>query len=207
MSDSDFSLADVRLLVDGKPAGITLDFLLAQDHESRLKAVQKGVDCACNLLEQHKNKKQEMGEDQITLQICEILVGMNFQAIHDASVGGHCDISIRAKEQFLWLAEAKVHDNYAWLDKGFKQLSTRYSTGVKGQDNGDVLIYCYTKDALAMLKKWRAELISRYDDIKTDISVIDDDLAFLSTHIHESSGRDFCTRHKAISLHWAPQDK
>ena len=206
MTSSEPSLADIRLMARGKPIAVGLDYMIAQDHQTRVKAVQKGVDIACNLLEQHKHKKQAMDEDEITLQICEILIGMSFPAYHDTQVGGHCDIVIRGNDQFLWLAEAKIHSSYGWLDKGFKQLATRYSTGVNGQDNGDVLIYCYLKDADAMLNVWRSELMKKNPDVTITQGPCEKSLIFCSTHKHCSSGLDFSTRHKAISLHWEPQD-
>ena len=207
MITPDTSLADLRLMTRGKPIDLALDYLFAQDHESRVAAVQKGVDAACNQLEQHKNKKQKMDEDQITLQICEMLFAMSFPAFHDASVGGHCDIVITGNEQFLWLAEAKIHDSYSWLDKGFRQLSTRYSTGVIGQDNGEIIIYCYTQNAKVMLDKWKVELISRNSGVIIEASPCGNPLIFLSRHTHDSSGLSFQTRHKAIALYWDPKDK
>lgn len=207
MSPPELSVADLRHSSKGTPLNVALEYLFAQDHNARVIAVQKGVDIACNLLEQHKNEKQGMSEDKVSLQICEILFGMNFPAIHDGKIGGHCDIVIRGNDQFLWLAEAKIHDSYGWLDKGFKQLSTRYSTGVIGQDNGEILIYCYTKNAKAMLDKWKKELKSRNSGVIIEASSCGNPLIFLSRHTHDSSGLSFQTRHKAIALFWDPKDK
>jgi hypothetical protein len=129
-----------------------------------------------------------------------------FQAEHDSSVGGHCDIVIRGKELFLWLAEAKKHNDYAWLDKGFQQLSTRYSTGVVGQDHGEVLIYCYVKNAKQILDNWRAELVKRNAEVKIDEAICSHPLIFTSIHKHASSGLDFRVRHKIMALYWEPND-
>ena len=108
---------------------------------------------------------------------------------------------------FLWLAEAKKHSSYSWLDKGFQQLATRYSTGVKGQDHGEVLVYCYNSDAKAMLGNWRKELEERNPEVKAEDSPCGNPLLFCSKHKHSSSGLDFYVRHKAIALHWDPKDK
>jgi hypothetical protein len=167
MSELEWTVAQFRILFGGTAQGAAFDYAVAQDHEARVEAVQKGVDFACNELEQHKHKKQGLGEDAITLEICSMLKMAGFQAAHDDDVGGHCDIVVKGKGLFLWLAEAKEHSDYAWLDKGFQQLSTRYSTGVKGQDHGEVLVYCYTQNAAAMLKKWRGELEARNAGVKT----------------------------------------
>jgi len=207
MTKSEFTIADIRNLTCGTAQGAAFDYLLAQDHDARVEAVQKGVDFACNELEQHKHKKQGLGEDSITLEICSMLRMAGFQAAHDEDVGGHCDIVIKGKESFLWLAEAKEHSNYAWLDKGFQQLSTRYSTGTKGQDHGEVLVYCYGQNAASILKKWRYELVARNTGVKTKDALPEDPLLFFSTHQHCASGLDFHVRHKAVALYWAPKDK
>ncbi|MEP3027239.1 MAG: hypothetical protein ABJO67_09635 [Pseudoruegeria sp.] len=180
---------------------------MAQNHDARIRAVRKGVDFACNELEQAKHKMQGKGEDDITLDICRMLKMAGFQAAHDKDVGGHCDVSIEGKNSFLWLAEAKEHSSYGWLDKGFQQLATRYSTGVMGQNQGDILVYCYNTDANLMLKKWRNELVSRNGDVKTEDPDAETPLQFCSKHKHASSGLDFVVRHKAITLHWKPKDK
>lgn len=206
MSKSELTVAQLRHQFRGTPQGAGLDYALAQDHSARLKAVQKAIDFACNELEQHKHKKQGLGEDAITLEICSMLNMLGFQATHDTDVGGHCDIVIKGIDLFLWLAEAKEHSNYGWLDKGFKQLSTRYSTGVLGQDHGEILIYCYTANAQLMLDKWRAELQARNSDVKTKGASCGNPLVFDSIHKHASSGLDFNIRHKALALNWNPKD-
>lgn len=169
--------------------------------------MRMGLDYACNELETNRHKKQGLDEDQLTIEICSFLNGLGFQAAHDQQIGGHCDIVIRGKELFLWLAEAKKHNAYDWLDKGFKQLSTRYSTGVLGQDNGEVIVYCFNKDAKTMLMKWRVELQSRNKDVKIQLNKDGNPLLFSSSHKHEASGLDFHVRHKAVSLYWQPEDK
>lgn len=212
MSRSDQTIARLRKAYADTPFGASLEYVLAQDYATKLAALQSAVDFACNLLEQHKHKKQGadkkgLSEDEITVQICEMLEMAGFQAAHDTEIGGHCDIVVKGNNHFLWLAEAKKHDTYDWLDKGFKQLSTRYSTGTMGQDHGEVLIYCYTKDAKTMLVKWREELQARNANLITIDSSTGNALVFHSTHKHASSGLDFHVRHKAIALYWDPKDK
>lgn len=207
MSGAETTVACLRNQFNGNPMGAALDYVLAQDHSARVKAVQKLVDFACNELEKNKNKKQGLGEDAITLEVCSMLIIAGFQAAHDEHVGGHCDIVVRGKELFLWLAEAKEHSDYTWLDKGFQQLSTRYSTGVKGQDHGEILIYCYNQDAKALLGKWREELKARNVGVTTKDATCGNPLLFSSKHKHAASGLDFHIRHKAVALYWDPKDK
>src|SRR5207237_9369382 len=129
--------------------------------------------------------------DAITLQVCSMLNMAGFQASHDDDVGGHCDIVVKGTDLFLWLAEAKEHSDYTWLDKGFQQLSTRYSTGVKGQDHGEVLVYCYNQNAKAMLSKWREELVARNAGVTTEDTTCGNPLLFCSTQQHAASGQAF----------------
>lgn len=200
----DLSVSQLRMYFDGTPQSATLDFVLAQNHSQRVIAVRKALDFACNLLEQHKSKKQNFGEDQITLEICEMLQMAGFPAEHDTYVSGHSDIVIKGKDLFLWLAETKEHSSYTWLDKGFKQLSTRYSTGVYGQDQGDIIIYCYISDAKSMLNKWKDELVARNRDVKISDEDTKTPLEFYSNHKHCASGIDFLIRHKAVAMHYSP---
>lgn len=199
------ALSKLRILASGKELGAGIDFLFAQNHEARVRAVQKSVDFACGKLVKHREKKQGDDEDGLTVQVCDMLTHSGINATHNTSVGGHCDIVVEGIDDFLWLAEAKIHKGYAWLDKGHQQLSTRYSSGNPGQNHGDLLIYCFVQDAKAVLEKWRNELISRYPNV-----VVNEDdgnpLTFQSKHKHECSGLDFCIRHKAVTLYWKPKD-
>ncbi|SLN41761.1 hypothetical protein ROJ8625_02008 [Roseivivax jejudonensis] len=206
MTPSTDSLAYLRLHAAGTHMETGIDFLFAQDHGARVNAVQRSVDFACNRLIRHRDLKQADSENSLSVQVCDMLTSSGIKATHDAAVGGHCDILVEGKDDFLWLAEAKKHNDYSWLDKGFQQLSTRYSTGVPGQDHGEVLIYCKVKDAKAMLNKWREELVVRNPEVNTSDGPCTDLLFFLSNHKHESSGLDFKVRHKVVSLHWEPKD-
>lgn len=203
----DITVDTLLLLQSGTALEAANKYTLAQSHEARLEAVRTALDHACNELEVNKHLKQNLSEDQLTIEICQYLNGLGFQPRHDEQVGGHCDIVIRGKDLFVWLAEAKWHTSYAWLDKGFKQLSTRYSTGVLGQDQGEVVIYCKNRDAKAMLTRWREELGDRNEGIETFDDPGGNELAFWSEHQHEASGLQFRVRHKVVSLHHEPADK
>jgi hypothetical protein len=207
MSINADSLANLRVEVAGTPMEAGLDYILAQSHEGRVNAVQRSVDFACNNLIKHRDKKQDDDEDGLTVQVCDMLTSSGIKATHNAAIGGHCDVVIEGKYNFLWLAEAKKHSDYAWLDKGFRQLSTRYSTGNPGQDNGEVLIYCFVQDAKAMLDKWKGELVVRNSNVTVSKNESGNPLTFQSIHKHECSGLDFYVRHKVVTLYWVPKDK
>lgn len=201
------TVSALLLLQRGTALEAANKYTLAQSHEAKLEAVRAALDHACNELEINKHLKQNLNEDQLTIEICQYLSGLGFQPRHDEQIGGHCDIVIRGRDLFLWLAEAKWHDGYAWLDKGFKQLSTRYSTGVHGQDQGEILIYCKNRNAKAMLQHWRTELTARNKDVKAFDDPDGNQLAFWSEHQHDASGLQFRVRHKVLALHHQPADK
>lgn len=208
MSTHEESLAFLRARVAGSPMEARIDFVFAQNHEARVNALQRSVDFACNWLVEHRNKMQkDDNEDLLTIQICGQLHGSGYQVEHDASIGGHCDVVVRGDCGFLWLAEAKKHSGYAWLDKGFRQLSTRYSSGLFGQDHGEVFIYCFVKDAKTMLEKWKCELVARNPEVTVSEDKGGNPLIFHSTHKHENTGSDFYVRHKVLALYWDPKDK
>ena len=205
MKGGRISFSALKSVCAGGPVGATLLYMFAATHEERVEAVQQAIDYACRELETNRHMKQKRSEDQLTVEICSMLRMAGIQAAHDEQICGHCDIVIRGKDSFLWLAEAKKHDAYEWLNKGFLQLSTRYSSGTPGQDNGDILIYCFAQDAAAMLAKWRQELQDRNEGVTANNSNWGSPLAFCSTHKHEASGLNFTTRHKAVVLYWNPK--
>jgi len=201
------TIAELRAVCEGTVQEAWLDMTLARTHNARVNAIQKAVDFSCTEIVKSKSKKLKSSEDELTLEICGMLKSAGFQASHDKYINGHCDIVVDGKEDFLWLAEAKIHNAYSWLKKGFIQLSDRYSTGAIGQDCADILIYCRVKDANAMLKKWRSKLANEHPSIIITDSPCGNPLIFCSTHKHSASGLDFHVRHKALALYWNPKDK
>lgn len=207
MSVIEQSLAALRVQVAGTAMETGIDYVLAQNHRARVDAVQRSVDFACNNLIKHRDKKQGDNEDGLTVQVCDMLTHSGIKAAHNPSIGGHCDVVVEGKSDFLWLAEAKKHSDYDWLDKGFRQLCTRYSTGNPGQDHGEVLIYCFVQDAKAMLGKWKVELVRRNSYVTVSEDKKGNPLIFHSKHQHECSGLEFYVRHKVVTLYWSPKDK
>lgn len=207
MENTCISLGDLQERWDGTALGAALQYSIAQSHDEKLRALRNALDFACNELEVNKHLKTQLSEDQLTIEICSQLRQLGFQATHDEQVGGHCDIVIRGKNRFIWMAEAKKHSDYKWLEKGFMQLSTRYSTGVPGQDHADIIIYCKNKNAASLLETWQGKLCECNPEIRIEQSSRGDPLEFWSTHLHETSGLEFHIRHRAVALYWNPHDK
>lgn len=190
---------------DGTPFALQLRYMTAANYADRADALRGLIDFACNQLEQYRQHKQEHSEDALTVEIVATLKGQGVDAEHDPQHGGHCDILVKAANQFIWIAEAKIHSNYGWLDDGFKQLSTRYSTGVLGQNQGEVLIYCKADNAMAKLATWRTEFAARNAHVTISDDPSGNPLAFRSNHVHAGSGLDFAVRHKIVSLYYKPE--
>jgi hypothetical protein len=135
-----------------------------------------------------------------------ILRAMGFNATHDTYVRGHCDIVLEGKNGFLWLAEAKIHRDYAWLLKGLDQLSTRYSTGGPGQDAGTLIIYCKRPRIDKLMVDWQQYLQTHYPKIKM-LPCRENPNVFVSAHVHIGTGAKFRIRHVPVSLYFDPKDR
>ncbi|MCO8163312.1 hypothetical protein NJC38_14200 [Pseudomonas sp. 21LCFQ010] len=151
-----------------------------------------------------RNHFEGMGEDKITFHVISQFHSLGFNASHDKQVGGHVDITIEHGD-YLWYGEAKIHTCYATLQKGWAQLTTRYMTGMAGEDCGAFLIYNFNKNAAQVTHEWRKVMVENYPDV--ELGEIEDGLNFASKGIHAGSGRSFLVDHYNIPLYFDPQDR
>jgi hypothetical protein len=191
----------------GQCGGGVVDFHFAQSHEGRILALETILEYSYNGFVRNRHLKQDQSEDALTVEIVEQLRSFEIEASHDTQVGGHCDVHVIGKDHFLWLAEAKIHSSYDWLEQGFRQLSTRFGVSVHGQDHGEIIIYCRTKLAAKILAEWKDRLTAAHDDVKVYEDMIGTRLWFRSSHPCQSTGNSFFTRHRIIPLYWNPDDK
>lgn len=205
-ADKIYSLDDLNRLFPDAAGQIRLKMALAVDHSERVGAVEKAIDHIAQDLSRTRQHRQHGSEDLLTTDIVSMLTKMGFQASHDTDVGGHCDVVIEGRDDFLWLGEAKTHTSYDWLYKGFQQLSTRYSSGIPGQDVGGLLIYCYNQGAREMMEKWKRHLTAERSDIEV-AACARNPLVFRSTHAHVVSGLPYVIRHVPVLLHFKPDDR
>jgi len=185
---------------------IKLKYVKADTHRARVDAVDAAIDWAVSELTKTARHNLQASEDSLTLQIVINLKAMGFQASHDTDVGGHCDIVIEGRDNFLWLAEAKIHGNYPWLLKGFRQLTSRYSTGLAGQNDGGLIIYSRRARIDRMMQAWSKHL----RDKERGISLAPcprAPLAFVSMQTHVRTGDQFKIRHVPVSLYFDPKDR
>lgn len=173
-----------------------------------VELVDMAIDWIAQDLARNPELRQGLSEDQLTVQLVLSLKSMSFDASHEMKVGGHCDILIEARDEMLWLGEAKKikKTNNAWLYKGFEQLNSRYSTGALNQDSGGIIIYCFAPRIDQIMSSWKKYLTRKFADLTTSPCAINP-FAFRSEHVHMRMGRRFKVRHTPISLHFEPKDR
>lgn len=207
VADEEISLKVLKMMAaNSTPTMINLDRLVAVEYQDQLCLVERAIDwCGLQIVE-NRHLKQEMGEDALTIEIVHMLKGMGYDAEHDTQIGGHCDVIVRGKRDFLWIGEAKIHKDYDWLLKGYEQLDSRYSTGQPGQDAGELIIFSRNERIDKVMDKWITHLTESRRDVTVSLSE-SDELIRYTLHKHPGTGRPFKVRHKPINLYWRPMDR
>jgi hypothetical protein len=156
-------------------------------------------------IEEAKAVRKADSEDRLTIDIKCLLCGRGYSASHDTYTNGHVDLRVE-QNQFVWLGEGKIHNDYDWLRKGLEQLHLRYSTG--RETGSGLLIYIKGKNAKAVMDEWRRRLTQgKFCGLKTTKnSDAGDVLTFWSSHNHEASGLEVQTKHIGMALHVLPPD-
>lgn len=204
-----YSVADLKARASSTTSLINIDLLLltATDYQRFVELVDKALDWIAQELSRNPELHKKQSEDQLTIQVVSLLRAMTFTAHHETKVGGHCDVVIEYKFEFLWLGEAKIFDSdYSWLFKGFEQLNTRYSTGNPNQNSGGMIIYSFKDRIDRMMKRWMDHLEENFSDIAIEDCPVNQ-LAKISTHPHKRTGLKYRVRHVPISLYFDPQDE
>jgi hypothetical protein len=199
------SFAELKAIFTSPTDQIRFQMALASSHEDRLNAVNAAIDWIVQEHTKTRQHRQGRSEDALSIDIVTDLKAIGFAASHDTQYGGHCDIVIEAREGFLWIGEAKIHDSYDWLLKGFQQLDTRYSTGIPGQDAGGIIIYYTGRNLAKVMEKWHAHLSKARPDVQITVCP-KNPLVRDSVHIHQNSGLPFRIRHTPINLFFKPED-
>lgn len=204
-AETRFSYRELMMLAASKSDEIRIRWMFSQDHKERRIIIEDAIDAIALEFGETPQHRCDRDEDGLTIDVVTSLKHMGFQATHDEDIGGHCDIVVRGKDSFLWLAEAKIHSAYGWLAKGYQQITTRYSTGMPGQDAGALVIYCKAANVKSIMDKWREHFAGCF----TDAVIADCEkspLSFVSTCVHPRSGLQFRIRHIPISVWHDPED-
>ncbi|AZC77972.1 hypothetical protein C4K31_5093 [Pseudomonas chlororaphis subsp. piscium] len=164
-------------------------------------------DIILNMQENAELRKDD-SEDRLTIEIASVLRGMGYDAGHETKIGGHTDLTVRGRHNYLWIGEAKIHSSYDYLFQGFQQLCTRYATGDTNQDCGGLIIYIKNKNSAAVVKEWRKRLTG-YGLVELTVSgsAVRPNFEFTSCHKLDRSGSIFRVKHIGVSLYFDPKDK
>lgn len=209
MSDENISFSLRNLKDLGELVPELGDFLRRynpEDYDEFIENLYIDIDQIIKRIQENPEVRQYDSEDRLTVDIKDMLSSMGYKASHDEKIGGHADLVVRKKD-YVWIGEAKKHNDYPWLWKGFNQLTTRYTTGDTNQNNGGLLIYVFRKNANLVMTKWQEFLTTqnlpdyRWEPCKKR------ELAFFSNHTHDKSGLPFRVRHMPILLYFSPQDR
>ncbi|WP_143016670.1 hypothetical protein [Paraburkholderia phenazinium] len=184
------------------------DRLLVGSYEDFVRILYIDIDQCLAKIEEDPDVRSTDGEDRLTAELIGMLCSRTYDASHDEKIGGHSDIVVRHAAGYLWVGEAKIHSDYAYLEKGFNQLTTRYSPGTPNADQGALIAYVRVADCAGVLSTWRERLqklgLPEYSEAECPAR---DNLAFFSTHKHEGSGRPMRVRHIAVKQHFNPKDR
>jgi hypothetical protein len=202
------SLADLFARAKGRPAAeIILELLLTPTYTEFSRLVNKAIDLSLVTMAENPELRKDRSEDELTIELVNLLRQLTFDASHEAKVGGHCDISVRGPNSYLWLGEAKKHNKgNPWLLQGFQQLNTRYSTGLGQHNEGALIVYLYRANALKQMEAWKEHLQSNIAQLVAT-ACPESALAFISTHPHDRTGLPYIVRHVPLSLYFQPKDK
>jgi hypothetical protein len=186
------------------PFEIQLRVQAAETHGEMLEQLERALALAISHLVRNRKYKQDLDEDQRTVELVSLLQMAGFPAYHDVKIGGHTDISVEMRDGFLWIGEAKNWTGQSWIFKGFRQLMTRYATGLPGQNHGAIIIYFDQQKASELLAKWEKALARQWK-LTGAIEKVNG-LQFNSAHPHKGTGETFYVKHHAVPLYWNPED-
>ncbi|WP_376959640.1 hypothetical protein ABNQ39_06960 [Azospirillum sp. A26] len=188
------------------PAGQAAYFKskLCTDYAGFVSAVHRAIDSAVAKMCENRNFLQDLKENQLTLHITSALTHMGFDAKLDANSNGHCDVSVNDPRGYQWLGEAKIHKNdYDWLYDGYLQLTTRYASGSKDQDNGGLIIYCYMSRADLMMTRWLDHLTKKVSSISAAVCPVNNRCSITEDMIL-AYGVKYKVRHIPVALFHDP---
>lgn len=204
--DTDITLRDMLNRAYNNTAyDVQLRMQSADTHEEILKQLERALTMAIGHLVRNRKYKQGQSEDALTTDLVSMLNMNGIPAFHDVKIGGHTDISVEMRDGFLWIGEAKHWTGKSWVFKGFRQLMTRYATGLPNQDNGAIIIYFEKEKPSELLTKWRTSL-GKLSELTGDIREVNE-LQFNSAHPHKGTGRTFNVKHYGVPLFWNPEDQ
>lgn len=201
-----FTLAQLKQLAPFRPdLAIFAERLLVASYSQFVDTLYKDLDACISYIEEDPKVRQKDGEDRLTSEIIGFLRSKGYDASHDEKIGGHSDIVVRHVDNYIWVAEAKIHSSYDYIQKGYNQLTTRYLLGTPNADAGAMLIYCRVKDTAGVMAQWLSNLqTSPPAGFSHSPCPTRQELGFYTTEINAGAGRPVKIRHIGIRQYWKP---
>lgn len=208
---TDFTVTDLRRANAGSDAGsLRIELLLytlspPRDYETWVGSVHLALKVVSQQMVRLCHQYQELNEDEISARLVHNLELLGLDAAFDAVTGGHCDITVKFTDRYLWLGEAKIAGGMSWLWKGFQQLTTRYATGQPGENRGALLVYSYSPRIDDIMASWKETIHTELPDAP----ITDSDLcvgAFFCETVAEGTGQPLHTLNFAVPLYFKPKD-
>lgn len=206
---TEYSLADIESmrLPKGSPADRAIRiFNLAFTEDYYNEFINLIHECLesifGNLVEGRKHHQNDL-EDRLSLEVVGQLRIIGFNVTHDAESGGHCDIYISLRNA-VWIAEAKriKSNEQAYIEQGRLQLTERYISGLKFQNRGAIVIYCFAPNAQKVLQDLADRLSNDQYVVEAKKNV--DDLYFDAYKEHTSTGNKCYVKSYIVPLHHNP---
>lgn len=211
------SLADLQRkpILDAANNAITMMQYGLSSYKNFKEYVRLNLDEAITKFEQNANRMNfSLSEDQLTLYLISLFekpfLGLN--ASHEINQRGHCDITVKL-HNFIWHGEAKKHSSgYAYLFKGYTQLTERYSSGTVNSASGGVIIYSQNSLCADVMKKYikyvtkGAPKIHKCKNVSTRQCAMNP-LVYYSGHLHSATQLEYEVIHYPVNLYFNPKDK
>ncbi|KAA3535647.1 hypothetical protein NLO83_20705 [Pseudomonas tremae] len=179
----------------------------ASTYDQFVDTLHSDLDDVIKRIQENPEVRAKDGEDRLTMEIVNILRAMGYNAAHETKIGGHTDLSVKGKNNYLWIGEAKIHGAYDYLFQGFQQLCTRYATGDAQQNRGALIIYIKNANSAQVIRNWQERLVTYELEDLTILPCKDrPGLAFDSSHKLVRTGLAFGVKHIGVSLYFKPQD-
>ena len=205
--DNRFSIAEFIARAPNAETRISYQISFVASYPEYVELLHDAIDLILDKMQRNPQLHINRTEDELSISLVEKLRLMGFDAQHDITFGGHCDIVVYWRDFGVWLAEAKKFTgSYDWLLKGFEQLDSRYSTAAPNQNIGSILVYVFTANLAGVMSNWNTYLLRERSDVKS-VQCLKDPTGFISTHRSKRSGGTLTIRHKPVSIYFKPQDR
>lgn len=208
---------NIKFSLDNIAEAAKHDYLLANllrritvsSYDEFLDALYDDMNLVIERLEGNPQNYPNESEDATTQRIADILWGMQYSASHNVQAGGNVDLTI-SKNNFKWIAEAKIFKNVGDMREGYKQLATRYRPGMgsKGVMYGGLIGYLHRENAADQIGRWKtafSKMTVANGHVLTDCARRYA-LGFNSEHKHKDFGTPLRVWHTCVVLHFSPQD-